>query len=161
MGGDSKQKNTSTTRQSSLTDFQEQVVKSRENIYQTYFMPMFKNLYGEMAPDSSAGAAQMAKTAGEINRSYDSAQRQTQQQLAQRNLAGTGAGMALEAANNRARSGALSQAYTERMASSTSDRGNALSMLAGTMNQPTTATPMVSDSKGSATQSANLWNLIF
>lgn len=136
----------SVTRLSSLAETQEAILKERNQDYRDYYLPEFKDFYNSLSPDSAAGEAQMGLTANEINASFDSAQKQTNQSLAQRNLDGSGAGLALIAANNRAKSSALATAYANRMAETTANKGNALAQFAQLMPQTTTAAPTVGES---------------
>lgn len=146
-GNSSKNKSSAKSELSTLAQAQEDIVRSNYKIFQDYFMPEFKELYNSFSPDSAAGSAQFGLTAGEINNSFDAAQKQTEQALARQNLGGTGAGLALVAANNRARSSALANAYANQMAKSNTDKANALgSVLGQFLPKPTTAAPTVSES---------------
>lgn len=140
----------SVTKLSSLAKTQEAILKERNQDYREYYLPEFKDFYSSLSPDSEAGKAQMGLTANEINSSFDAAQKQTNQSLAQRNLDGSGAGLALLAANDRARSSALAKAYAGRMAEATANKGNALAQLAQLMPQTTTAAPTVGSSSSSS-----------
>lgn len=136
----------STTKLSSLAKTQEAMVKERNQDYREYYLPEFKDFYSSLDPDSEAGQAQMGLAANEINASFDAAQKQTNQLINQQNLDGSGAGLALIAANNRAKSSALATAYANRMAETTANKGNALAQLAQLMPQTTTAAPTVGES---------------
>lgn len=143
--------------QSSLANTQEAILKNREQFFQDYYLPEFKELYNSMDPQSSAGQAQMGINAQQINASFDAAQKQTDQMLAQRNLGNTGAGAALTAANNRARSSALAQAYATMAANSTNQKATSLANLGNTlMPQTTTAAPM-SEEKTSSEKHYGSW----
>jgi hypothetical protein len=137
----------SSSRQSSLANTQEAILKEREKFFQSYYLPEFKELYSSMTPDSEAGKAQMGLAANQINQSFDATQKQTDQMLAQRNLADSGAGAALTAQNNRAKASALANAYATQMANSTQQKATALANLGGTlMPSATTAAPTLSES---------------
>ena len=129
-------------KQSSLANTQEVILKERNQDYRDYYLPEFKDFYSSLSPDSEAGKAKMGLTAKEINTSFDSAQKQTGQIIAQKNLDWSGVDMALIAANNRARSSALANAYANQQAATTENKGNALAQLAQLMPQTTTAAPL-------------------
>jgi hypothetical protein len=139
---------------SSLAETQEGILKSRESFFQDYFLPQFKEVYNLYNPDSEQGKSQMGLTANQINSSFDSAQKQTNQALAQRNMLNTGAGAALTAQNNRAKSSALANAYATQMANSNNQKASMLSNLQTIMPTPTNAAPTVSKSKSSSDSSS-------
>jgi hypothetical protein len=143
---ESSSKSSSTTKLSSLAKTQEAILKERNQDYREYYLPEFKDFYSSLSPDSEAGKAQMGLAANEINASFDAAQKQTNQLINQQNLDGSGAGLALIAANNRAKSSALATAYANRMAETTANKGNALAQLAQLMPQTTTGAPTVGSS---------------
>ena len=145
--------------QSSLANTQEGILQTREKFFQDYFVPEFKEAYSALDPDSSAGQAKMGLTANEINTSFDAAQKQTNQVLAQRNMGNTGAGAALTAANNRARSSALAQAYATNAAESAEKKVSALNTLSTMMPQTTTAAPVLENSKSSGAKNSLLASL--
>lgn len=136
----------SVTRLSSLAETQEAILKERNQDYREYYLPEFKDFYNSLDPDSAAGQAQMGLNAQQVNASFDSAQKQTNQMAAQQGITESGAKLALIAANNRARSSALANAYANRMAESTANKGNALAQFAQLMPQTTTAAPTVGES---------------
>ena len=144
----SEQKNYSRSYQSSLANTQEEILKNRELFFQDYFIPEFKEVYNSFDPDSESGSAQMGLTSGEINKSFDSAQKQTDQMLAQRNMLDTGAGAALTAANNRAKSSALANAYATQKASSSDKKAANLAQFSQLMPQTTTAAPILEEGTG-------------
>jgi hypothetical protein len=133
--------------QSSLANTQESIVKSREQLFQDFYLPEFKNLYTSVSPDSSGGQARMGMTAGEINKSFNSAQKKTAQTLAQRGLLDTGAGAALSALNERARSSALASAYAEEAAKAEDKKAALLSAFGDFVPKPTAAAPVLSSQK--------------
>ena len=141
---------TSKSYQSSLANTQEGIVKRRDEIFESYYLPEFQDFYKSLSPDSDAGKAQMGLTANQIDASFKSAQDQTNQSLAQRNITDTGVGMALTAANNRARSSALAQAYANQMANSNAQKGTALANFATMLPAPTQAAPVLSESSGTS-----------
>lgn len=154
MGQTESNKSKSTSKSqsylSSLAETQEQILKERNTDYREYYLPEFQNYYESLDPDSSAGKAQMGLTAQQVNASFDSAQKQTDQAIARQNLGKSGAGIALTAANNRARSSALASAYANQMAQSNANKGNALSQLGQLMPQTTTAAPVLESSEGAS-----------
>lgn len=152
MGKTTTASSKSSSAQSSLANTQEAILKNREEIFQNYYLPEFKDFYSSLDPDSEAGQAQMGLNAQQVNASYDAAQKQTDQAMARQNITGSGAHLATIAANNRARSSALASAYANQMAASTQNKGNALAQLGQLVPSPTTAAPVLdnSSSKGYA-----------
>lgn len=136
--------------QSSLANTQESAVQNRENYLYNVLLPEYQSFYEGLDADSESGKAQLGLTANGINASYDAAQKQTNQSLAQRNLSGTGAGLALTAANNRARSGALANAYANMRANSSQQKGSTLANLQGLAAQTTTAAPTLETSNSTS-----------
>lgn len=149
---ESSSKAFSQTYLSSLAETQEEILKNREALFQSYYMPEMQKTIESFDPDSPVGAAQMAVNAKQVNASFDAAQKQTRQALAQQNLLGSGVSTALAAQNNRARSSALADAYTNQMASSNEKKATVLASLGQLMPTPTSAAPTVSKSwsKGSS-----------
>lgn len=146
--------------QSSLANTQEKILKDREQIFKDYYLPEFKDFYSSLSPDSEAGKAQMGLMADEINASFDAAQKQTNQMINQQNLDGSGAGLALLAANARERSSALAKAYASRMAETTANKGNALAQLGSMVPSPTTAAPILDSSRSAGYTNAIAGNII-
>jgi hypothetical protein len=140
---------TSETKDTALSKAQTDILKSREDIFQNFYLPEFKNYYNSISPDSEAGKAQMGLTANQINASFDSAQKQSEQSMAQRNISDSGAGAAITAANNRARSSALANAYASMQATADEKKANALANFGSMMPSPTTAAPMAQTGYGS------------
>lgn len=140
----------STTELSSLAKTQEQILQERDQVFQDYYLPEFKDFYSSLNPDSAAGSAQMGLNAQQVNASFDAAQKQTKQAMAQQGIAGSGVNLALLAANNRARSSALANAYANQMAQSSANKGSALAQLGQLMPQTTTAAPTVGESSSSS-----------
>lgn len=149
-GSGSKSSSYASSSMSSLAKTQEQILKTREQFFQDYFIPQFKEVYNSYNPESSASKAQMGLTANQINSSFDSAQKQTNQVLAQRNMLDTGAEMALTAQNNRARSSALANAYANQMATSNDKRATMLANLQTLMPNTTNAAPILSQSSSNS-----------
>lgn len=149
-GSASGSKSSAHSYMSSLAKTQEKILKTREEFFQDYFIPQFKQVYNSYAPDSEASQAQMGLTANQINNSFNAAKQQTDQQLAQRNLLNSGAGMALTAQNNRARSSALANAYANQTAQSNDKKATMLANLQTLMPATTTAAPVLSQSSSSS-----------
>lgn len=147
MGKTQNQSTTSSSRQSSLANTQEEILKNREEIFENYYLPEFKDFYSSLSPDSAAGSAQMGLNAQQVNASFDAAQKQTKQAMAQQGLSGSGVNLAMLAANNRARSSALANAYANQMAASTENKGNALAQFGNMVPSPTTAAPVLDSSR--------------
>lgn len=144
----SKSSSHSKTELSSLAKTQEEILKERNQDYQEYYLPEFKDFYSSLDPDSESGQAQMGLNAKQVNASFDAAQKHTDQTMARQNISGSGAHLATIAANNRARSSALASAYANQMAASTANKGNALAQFAQLMPQTTTAAPTIGESSG-------------
>jgi hypothetical protein len=138
------------TAQSRLADKQTEILENREKLFNDWYLPTFKNVFDEFDPNSAAGNAAMNLTAKGINSSFDTAQKQTGQTLAQMNLLGTGAGTALTAANNRARASALADAYANQLGNSTANKAQMLNSMSGLMPSTTTAAPTLSFSQSSS-----------
>lgn len=151
----SSSQSSSESKLSSLALKQEDVLDFREDFFRNKYLPEFQSLYESLNPDSAAGKAQMGLTAKEINSSFNAAQKQTNQALAQQNLNGSGAGLALLAYNNRARSSALANAYANNMAKSNENKMTALTTLGGLMPQTTTAAPTVQKSQSTSKSSSS------
>lgn len=151
-GNMSKNKSSASSKNelSSLAKTQEEILKERNQDYQEYYLPEFKDFYSSLDPDSDPGQAQMGLNAKQVNASFDAAQKQTYQAMARQNITGSGAHLATIAANNRARSSALASAYANQMAASTANKGNALAQFAQLMPQTTTAAPTVGESSSSS-----------
>jgi hypothetical protein len=131
-----------------LALIQGDVLKAREQLFQEWYKPKMDEVYNSFDLNSESSKAAFGQTAKEINNSFDTAQKQAQQTLAQRNMLNTGAGMALTATNQRARASALADAYANQMASSQDKKANFLSNMATLMPSTTTAAPTLSSSEG-------------
>lgn len=152
--GGSKSSSRTYVFETELSKTQSDVLKKHEELFQSYYLPEFKDLYESMTPDSEAGKAQMGLVANQINQSFDSSQKQTNQAMAQHGITGSGAHLATLASNNRARSSALANAYAQQMANSTANKASALANLGSMMPQTTTAAPVVTSNASQATS----WN---
>lgn len=142
----SKSSSSSKSYESKLAKTQNRILEDREEDYRSYYLPEFQDLYESMTPDSEAGKAQMGLTANQINQSFDSAQKQTNQVMAQQGITGSGAHLATLAANNRARSSALANAYLNQMAKSTEQKATALANFGTLMPSTTTTAPILQKS---------------
>ena len=150
MGSANKSESQQQSRDSALSLAQTEILKSRQQDYENWYLPEIKKTLEGFDPRSASGKAQMNLNAQEINNSFNSAQKQTNQMLAQQNLLGSGAGTALTAANNRAKASALADAYTSQMASASERRGNLLSNMATLMPSTTNAAPTLSSGSSSS-----------
>jgi hypothetical protein len=135
------------TIESSLAKTQSKILKNREQLFQDWYLPTFQTVMDEFNPNSASGKAAMNLTAQGINSSFDSAQKQTMQSLAQQNLLGSGASAALTAANQRDRASALANAYANQMANSTANKAQMLNSMATLMPSTSTAAPTLSFSR--------------
>jgi hypothetical protein len=137
----------SVAQMSELANTQNKILLQREKLFQNWYLPEFKSVMAEFDPDSASGNAAMGLAAKGINSSFDTAQKQTGQILAQHNMLGSGAGAALTAANNRARASALADAYAKQMSNSTANKAQMLNSMSGLMPSTTTAAPTLNFSK--------------
>lgn len=150
----------STTKESSLSKEQLQILQNRENIFNDYFFPELKNSISALDANSSESNATMSLQANQINSAYNAAQKQTNQNLAQQGLLGTGNGVAasLTAQNTRDRASALANAYYNTMSNNASQKANLLGIGASLMTTPTTSaqyhTTSSSSSKGKGSGSS-------
>lgn len=163
MGGGGEQHSSSfstgESKLSSLALTQENILKSRELLFQDYFVPEVKNVVSGFDPDSDAGQAQMGLNAQQVNASFGAAQKQTTQKAAQQGISGSGVNLALIAANDRARSSALANAYANQMAQSNEKKAETLASFGNLMPQTTTAAPTVD--KNSSYQKSSWYNFNF
>lgn len=143
---------------SSLALTQENILKNREALFQDFFVPEMKNVISGFDPDSEAGQAQMGVNAQQVNASFDAAQKQTKQVAAQQGITGSGTHLAMIAANNRARSGALANAYANQMAQSNEKKAETLASFGNLMPQTTTAAPTVDKNTSSGKSSGYSFN---
>lgn len=157
-GGGSTQKSESSTKESALSLAQTEILRSRQAEFENWFLPELKSSMAETDVNSPQSQAKMALMGNNINASFDTAQKQTNQTLAQQGLLGTGGGVAaaLQAKNNRARSSALAQAYYNTLADNQSAKQNLLQVGASLMPSTTTSAQYHQTSQSSGTQ----WNFV-
>ena len=161
MGGSSTgSKSTSATSESPLSQEQLKILQNRENIFNSYFWPTYQTaLENSMSMDSDQSKAQLSSASNQINASYNAAEKQTNQRLAQQGLLGDQSGVqaALNAKNNRARASALSEAYYNTLSNNNSNVTNLLGIGSDLMTKPTSSsqyyTTTTSKSDGSS------WNI--
>ena len=149
MGGYDSQKNSSfqqsssytTTKESALSKEQLKILQNREEQYNNYFFPELQKAIASTDPDSSESASKLALQSEQINSAFQSAQKQTNQSLAQQGLLGDKSGVAasLTAKNNRARASALAQSYYNTMTDNASQKATLLGIGASLMPTPTTS----------------------
>lgn len=136
----------SSSEESPIAKQQGKIVQKREKLFESWYLPEAQKVMEGFDPRSESGSAAMSLNANDINKSFASEQRQTNQMLAQQNLLGTGAGAAMTAANNRARAGALADAYANSMATSNSNKASLLGTLSTMVPSPTNAVPILNNS---------------
>lgn len=128
------------TSESRLSGLQGDIVESREEKFNNYFFPELQNAIEETKSGSDAHRAVMEQNANAINTAYDASQKTTEQTLAQQGLSGSGGvNAALKAANNRARSSSLAQAYYNQLASSQNNKTALLGLMGDQMTKPTSS----------------------
>lgn len=113
-----------------------------------YFFPQLQQSIAENSAGSQEFNAGMAQQANAINTSYNAAQKATEQSLSQMGLKGsqTGIEAAMTAANNRARSSSLAQAYYNQMSQSQQNKMNLLNTMGAMMPQTTNSAEYYSSS---------------
>jgi len=154
----------SSTYASELSKEQLKILQQREQQYQDYFLPELKTAVEETNMGSDASNAKMQTQANAINSSYASADKQTNQNLAQQGMLGDSSGVqsALKAANNRSRSSALATAYYNTLASNQTAKQNLLGLGISASPTPTTSAEYYSTSSsqstGSSSGSGTSWN---
>lgn len=159
MGGGAQETNSkSSTHESALSLAQTEILRSRQAEFENWFLPELKSSIAETNIGSDQSKAKMALMGNNINTSFDTAQKQTNQTLAQQGLLGTGGGVAaaLQAQNNRARSSALAQAYYNTLADNQSAKQNLLQVGASLMPSPTTSAQYHQTTQSSGSQ----WNFV-
>lgn len=129
----------SETRESALSMEQLKILQNREAQWNNYFFPELQKSIASSDVNTKEGAAQLADAANQINASYGASERQINQNLAQQNLLGQGNGVqtALNAANARAKSSALAQAYYNTLSNMSAQKTQLLGLGAGLMATPT------------------------
>ena len=160
----SQQTSQSGTRASELSNEQLGILQERRDMANNYFFPELQNAIKENTAGTKQFDAAMAQQAGAINTSYNAAQKATEQSLSQMGLKGspTGVEAALTAANNRARSSALAQAYYNQLAQSQQNKMSLLNTMGSLMPQTTnsaeyyssSASQGTSESQGTSTSTA-------
>ena len=130
----------SKTFESALSREQLNILKQREEQYQSTFFPELVSGIKESSVGSETFNAGMQQQAGEINAAFNSSEQKTNQNLAQQGLLGQSSGVqaAVTAANNRARSSALAQSYYNQLTSANQNKYNFLTL--GTAMSPTATT---------------------
>jgi len=152
--GSSKSRSYSQSNQrgSELSATQNQALQNREKVFYSDFLPMLKSTFADQSAGGAVFNAQVGKQAQEINAGFDAAQKATSQQLAKQNLGGdSGVTASLKAANERARSSALANAYANTLSGSNTNKINLLQTMAGVMPQTTTAAPVYTTSTSTST----------
>ena len=129
----------SETRESALSMEQLKILQNRESQWNNYFFPELQKAIASSDVNTKEGAAQLSDAANQINASYGASERQINQNLAQQNLLGQGNGVqtALNAANARAKSSALAQAYYNTLSNMSAQKTQLLGLGAGLMATPT------------------------
>jgi len=140
QGQGSSSSSSGKTSESALSQEQLKILQNREQQYNEWFFPELQKSVAQTDVNSETGRATMALAANKVNTAFDTAQKQTNQQLAQRGMLGTGnggVGAALTAQNNRARAAALAEGYYSMLANANTQKANLLQIGAGLMPQPT------------------------
>ena len=143
----------SSTSASELSKEQLGILQNREEQYNQYFFPEMQNAIAENTAGSKEFNANMDSQAATVNASYDAAQKATEQTLAQQGLSGdaNGVNAALKAANNRARSSSLAQAYYNSLNTANNNKTTLLGTLSGLMTTPTNSAEYYSNSSSQGT----------
>ena len=160
----SSSQNTSTSQNSSesgtyaseLSQTQLGILQNRENQYQNYFFPELQKAIDSQTAGSAEFNAQTQQAANQINAGYNAAQKATEQTLAQQGLSGspTGVEAALKAANNRARSSSLAQAYYNQLTQGNANKASLLGTMGNLMTTPTNSAEYYNTSKSSGTSTS-------
>lgn len=139
---DSYSQNTSQSgsSESRLSQVQGDIVEKREGMFNNYFFPELQSAVEETKSGSASNKAVMEQNANAINTAYNASQKSTDQTLAQQGMSSAGGvSAALKAANNRARSSSLAQAYYNQLSASQANKTNLLGMMGDQMTKPTTS----------------------
>ena len=141
------------TRASELSNEQLGILQERREMANNYFFPQIQNAIAENTAGSKEFNAGMAQQANAINTSYNAAQKATEQSLSQMGLKGsqTGIEAAMTAANNRARSSSLAQAYYNQLSQSQQNKMNLLNTMGALMPQTTNSAEYYSSSTSQST----------
>ena len=153
-------KSVQTSTETGLSTAQLEILKKRQEEYDSVFLPEIKKGLAEGTPGSDEYRRKMSTLMGnnaqQVNAAFDDAQAQTTQNLAQQGLSGSansGVSAALRASNERARASALANAYSMAQTEQDTNKQKYLSM--GLQMSPTAkqAAPMgaysVSEGSGS------------
>jgi len=153
---ESQQTSQSGTRASELSQEQLGILQERRAEANNYFFPELKNAIAENSAGTKQFDAAMAQQAGAINTAYNAAQKATEQSLAQQGLKGSSTGIeaAMKAANNRARSSSLAQAYYNQLAQGQQNKINLLNTMGAMMPQTTNSAEYYSSSQSQGTSQA-------
>ena len=158
-GGGSTQSSSSSTKESALSQEQLKILQAREQQFNEWFLPELKNSVAAADVNSEQGQAKLALMGNQVNAAFNTAQKQTNQQLAQQNLLGagnSGVAAALTAQNNRARASTLAQGYYNTVANGNSEKTNLLQIGASLMPNPTNSAQYHNQQSSSGTQ----WNFV-
>ena len=145
------------TSESRLSTQQADILESREKLFNSYYFPELQSAIEETKQGSAANRANMELASNAVNTAFDASRKATQQSIAQQGLAGsrTGVEAALTAANNRARSSALAQAYFNQLSQSQNNKTALLQTMGSLMPSPTNSAEYYSSatSQGTSTSS--------
>ena len=144
MGRQSKQK--SRAREGQLTQQQAAVVKKREQFFDDFFTPQFKQLTADV--DRTAGAQELQRQSADIQRTSATAKGNLQRGLAQRGLGESGLAVAGNAAIEAAQLRGLANVRPQAEAVQFQRRGQLAQTALGASPQPTTAAPILNRSSG-------------
>lgn len=153
-------KSVQTSTETGLSTAQLEILKKRQEEYDSVFLPEIKKGLAEGTPGSDEYRRKMATLMGnnaqQVNAAFDDAQAQTTQNLAQQGLSGSansGVSAALRASNERARASALANAYSMAQTEQDTNKQKFLSMGLQMSPTATQAAPMgaysVSEGSGS------------
>lgn len=140
------------TSESRLSGLQGDIVENREEKFNNFFFPELQNAIDETKAGSDANKAVMEQNANAINAAYDASQKSTDQTLAQQGLSNSGGvNSALKAANNRARSSSLAQAYYNQLSNSQNNKTALLGLMGDQMTKPTSSAEYYNSSTSQGT----------
>lgn len=126
--------------ESRLSQMQGDIVKNREGLFNNYYFPEMQRAIDETKAGSASNKAAMEQNANAVNTAYDASQKSTDQTLAQQGMSNAGGvNGALKAANNRARSSSLAQAYYNQLSASQANKTQLLGMMGDQMTKPTSS----------------------
>ena len=141
------------TRASELSNEQLGILQERREMANNLFFPELQKSIEANTAGTKEFDAGMALQANAINTSYNAAQKATEQTLAQQGLKGsqTGIEAAMTAANNRARSSSLAQAYFNQLSQGKQNKMNLLNTMGALMPQTTNSAEYYSSSQSQGT----------